>query len=275
MAKIVENAILVYTDGSLYPKGRRGGLGILFVHVDRIGVEAIVDSFSPPGVAGTTNNRMELQAAIEGLKEVVNLAQFTEVPLIVVRTDSRYVTTHFHYAQTTWKKNRWRNHSGRPIENADLWKELVRSREKIRKRVDFEWVKGHGKGKAKDPFNDAVDKLAKASAMSPLSKKVYRSSVRRKQSAKRTIRGSVEMQGQELRLRIVEMQWLGIQKVWKYRYEVTSLDSPFYENLDWIYSTHYMRDGHEYSVVVNDDTANPQIIDVIQEIAPKSEPDNN
>lgn len=275
MAKIVENAILVYTDGSLYPKGRRGGLGIAFVHVDHIGVEVIVDSFSPPGVTGTTNNRMELQAAIEGLKAVVDLPQFNEVPLIVVRTDSRYVTQNFFYAQTSWRKNKWRNRAGGPVENAELWKDLVRAREKINKRVEFEWVKGHAKGKAKDPFNDAVDKLAKASALNPLSKKVYRSSVRRKRSTRRTIRGSVEMQGQALRLRIIEMQWLGVQKLWKYRYEVTSPDSPFYENLDWIYSSHYLRDGHEYAVVVNDDTANPQIIEVVEEIARSPEPEED
>lgn len=70
MAKIIENAILVYTDGSLYPKGRRGGFAIVFVHVDRIGQETIIDTHSPPGVTGTTNNRMELQASIAGLARV-------------------------------------------------------------------------------------------------------------------------------------------------------------------------------------------------------------
>lgn len=269
MPRIIENAILVYTDGSLYPKGRRGGMAIVLVHVDQVGVEVVVDSLSPPGEMGTTNNRMELQAAIEGLKRVADLPQFPHVPLIVVRTDSRYVTRHFQHAQLYWRTNGWRNQSGRPIENADLWKELVKVRGKIRKRVDFEWVKGHAKGKAKDIYNDAADKLAKESAKSPLSKRVYRSSVRRKQSARRTVRSSVEMHGQSMRIRVVEMQWMGIQKVWKYRYEVTSTESPFYENLDWIFSRHYLRDGHEYLVVVNDQTANPQILDVLEEINPK------
>jgi ribonuclease HI len=123
MAKIVENASLVYTDGSLYPVGRRGGLAIVFVHVDSVGVEVIVDTHSPPGGRGTTNNRMELQAAIEGLKRVIELPQFSLVPLVVVRTDSRYVTNYFDHARSYWRRNGWCNLAGRPVENAEVrWK---------------------------------------------------------------------------------------------------------------------------------------------------------
>ncbi len=266
MPKIVENAILIYTDGSLYSVGRKGGYGMVFVHVDSVGEEKIITTHSPIGVCGTTNNRMELTACIKAIKMAPDIAQFSEVDRIVIRTDSKYVVDNHYYALTSWAKNKWRNKNGRPIDNADLWKEFSREYKKIHKRVDIEWVKGHGKGRNKDPYNNMADKLAKESAKNPLSKYEYRSSVRRKTSPNRTIKGSVDIHGQIIDLLIIEIGWMKEQKIWKYRYQVVSKENSDYDSLDWIYSTKHMRDGHIYKVLVNDNMDNPEIIEVIKEI---------
>lgn len=79
MKRIVEDAILVYTDGSLYPRGRKGGYGIVFVYVDSVGEERVIDECSPPGSSGTTGNRMELQACVEALKRVPECQRASKV----------------------------------------------------------------------------------------------------------------------------------------------------------------------------------------------------
>ncbi len=104
MARILENAILIYTDGSLQWRGRKGGFGFAFVYVDLVGEAKVVEEHSPPGIHGTTNNRMELLACIEGLKKVVDLPQYASVHQIRVCTDSRYVRDHFATAAFEWSK---------------------------------------------------------------------------------------------------------------------------------------------------------------------------
>lgn len=264
MAKIVENAILIYTDGSLKWKGRKGGYGFVFVYVDRVGESKVVGEHSPPGIHDTTNNRMELMACIEGLKEVIELPQYSSVQQIRLCTDSRYVRDHFALAAFDWSKRQWTNKNGRPVLNADLWKELLKVRKKINKRVEFEWVKAHAKGRIKDPYNDLADKLADASRESPLARKQHHSSARRKRSTNKTVLGSVAMQGQVMTVRILSCKKLATQKVWHYRYEVVSADSEFFGNLDWIFSEIYVRSG-EHRVRVNNDTHNPRIIELLTE----------
>lgn len=170
MPKIVEDALLIYTDGSLYPKRRKGGYGIVFVHVDLVGEEIVIGEHSPPGISGTTNNRMELQACVDALKMAPDQACFPVVGQIVIRTDSRYVASNYFNALGSWPSNDWKNWKGRPIENADLWKAFKRIHGKIHKPFDIQWVKGHGKGREKDQYNVRADKLAKESAKSPLSR---------------------------------------------------------------------------------------------------------
>lgn len=270
MPRIVEDALLVYTDGSLYPKGRKGGYGVVFIHVDQIGQETVVSEHAPPGIVGATGNRMELQACIDALKLAPQIGCFTTVNKLVIRTDSRYVTSNYLNALGNWRRLRWHNPDGRPVDNADLWKELAKAHGKIRKRVLIEWVKGHGKGAAKDRYNYRADGLAKASAKNPLRQSVYRSSVRRKIAPAYTKRGSVRLFGQTLLIYIIEVQRLRIQKTWKYRYQVVSQDSPDRHAIDWIYSSEHMRDGHSYEVQVNDNMRHPQVVALLQEVDRKN-----
>lgn len=266
MARILENALVIYTDGSLYAKGRRGGYGARFLYFDEVGEEHILEEYWEPGIRGTTINRMELEACITALKKAPGFECFTTVNKVVIRTDSRYISEYYMSALGFWRKNRWKNRDGKAVDNADLWKAFVRHYEKVRKPKNIEWVKGHGKGREKDPHNYAADKLAKQSAQSPLSRKVYRSSARRKTSPNFTRPGSIEAHGQVLLIRVVETTWLRVQKIWKYRCEVVSFDSPYYQNLDWLYSNEQMRDGHYYEVQLNDNPRNPTITIVIREL---------
>lgn len=263
MPKIVENAIVIYTDGSMYPKGRRAGYGMVFVHHDRVGDETVIDAHAPPGVRGVTGNEMELQACVIALERVRDLAEFQTVDRIVIRSDSRYVTGNYMYAFGAWPRQKWHGVNGRPIEHADIWRHFVREYRKIRKRVELEWVKGKSSA-----FTKQVDRLAKESAKSPLSRRVHTESTRRKVSAAETIRGSVIMRGQTMTIRIVSAKRMRQQKVWSYRYEVISTEGGDFGKVDVFYFDRLLRHSYTYEVRVNDNTANPRILEILQEMGP-------
>jgi ribonuclease HI len=266
MPRIVENALVIYTDGSLFPKGRRGGFGILFVHFDDVGNEAIVDEHAPPGISGTTGNRMELQAVITGLRRAPDLACYASVNKVVVRTDSQYVSSNYRNAINYWSRQKWTGRDGRPIDNADLWKDFIRAFRAMTKRTEIEWVKGHAKGKQKDQYNAVADRLAKSAAKSPLSRPVFRSSVRKKTTSEHTRVGSIPALGQTMVIHVVEALRMRVQKLWKYRCEVVSPPSPYVAKIDWLFSTIPLRDGHYYEVQMNDEKAKPTIIALMREL---------
>lgn len=266
--KIVENALVVYTDGSLYPKGRKGGYGLVFLYFDHVGDEHFITDHVPTGQIGTTNNRMELQAAIDAVKMAPDTDHFSTVNSVVIRTDSRYVSDNYHKALSSWPQNKWRKYDGGRVENADLWKTFTREYRKVKKKVEIEWVKAHQKGKNKDMHNDAADKLAKASAKGGMSTKIRGSSVRRKTSKKFTQKGSVRITGQTMIIYIVQTDWMKVHKCWKYRYQVCSKEHPDYDCLDFLYADREirLRDGHYYEVTVNSDMANPEIVEEHREV---------
>lgn len=100
------------------------------------------------GEKETTNNRMELQAAIEGLKA---LSRSCDVSLT---TDSQYVKQGINSWMAGWKKNGWRTASKQPVKNKDLWQAL--DLECQRHNVEWHWVKGH----AGHVGNERADMLA-------------------------------------------------------------------------------------------------------------------
>ena len=69
-----------------------------------------------------------------------------------------------------------------------------------------------------------------------------------------------------MKIRIIEVQRLNVQKIWKYRYEVVSKSNSFYNNVDIAYSSLGLRDGHIYFVLMNDDTRNPRILKCYREV---------
>ena len=141
MVKIAENALVIYTDGSCYPKGRKGGFGVLFLHYDDVGNEIELDTYIAPSLKGTTNQRMELEAPVTALKMAPSMECYEQVYSVVIRTDSQYVSKYYYSALTHWRHNKWCNQHGKPVDNTDLWREFVRAYDKIRKPISIEKVK--------------------------------------------------------------------------------------------------------------------------------------
>ncbi len=104
------------------------------------------------GEAQTTNNRMELMAAIEGLNAIKEPCQVTIV------TDSQYVKNGIQSWMKGWKKNGWKTASKKPVQNQDLWQELDEA--VARHTTAWEWTKGH----ASHDDNNRCDELARAAA---------------------------------------------------------------------------------------------------------------
>ncbi len=99
--------------------------------------------------AETTNNQMELMAAIQGLNALSRSCQ------VAVYTDSVYVKNGITEWIHSWRKNNWKGASRKPVKNQELWRELDAATQ--RHEVEWHWVKGH----SGHPLNDRVDELAK------------------------------------------------------------------------------------------------------------------
>lgn len=263
-----EGVLNIYTDGSSYSNPRKGGIGFRFVYIDKSGNDT-TESSSLPGYSGATNNQMELQAIIESLEDCLSKRPKVDVSAfsrIEVYTDSMYVRDNYRRAIYEWPKTGWRLRDGAPVQNAELWKKLAGLIHKMyrekRLRVTINWVKGH---KA-STHNKAVDRLAKFSAKNATKRKLAISDVRRKLSAKSTVRGSVVPKGQRITVRIIEDKLLKLQKCYWYRYEVMSKGNEYYQNVDTATSLISLQAGHSYSVRLNSDIKNPQFDKVFKEI---------
>jgi ribonuclease HI len=104
--------------------------------------------------AHTTNQRMEIRAVVEALREVA------DGPVEIV-SDSSYVVKCFNERwYVGWLRRGWRNSQGRPVANRDLWEALFALALDAERDVTFSWVKGH----SGDPMNDFVDLLATRAA---------------------------------------------------------------------------------------------------------------
>lgn len=264
---LVDDAINIYTDGSMLPSPRTGGIGIVFIIVNEAGNPEIIREFDRPGFKQSTNQEMELEACIVGIEEALDDEAMSQYHRIEVFTDSKYVEGNYKNAMFSWPATQWRNRStGRPILHVPQWKRLVRLMQRAsreRKRVNINWVKGH----KKNPYNKAADKAAKRSARNPLQSPLSVVSVRKKLTTEKTEIGSVKMRGQELKVRIITTERLGSpHRLWKYKYEVLSPESEFCGKVDEIFSEVYLRDGHHYLVRVNDLTKNPRLLEMIEEL---------
>jgi len=101
---------------------------------------------------GTTNNRMEMTAAINALNALIEPCEVT------LHTDSRYLIDGMTKWIHGWKKKGWINASKKPVRNADLWHDLIEAA--APHTIQWEWVKGH----SGHPENDRVDRLASDAA---------------------------------------------------------------------------------------------------------------
>ena len=145
--------VQIYTDGSARgnPDGP-GGYGVVLHFTDSSG--QLHEKTISAGYVKTTNNRMELMAAIVGLEA---LNHPCEVDLY---SDSKYLTDAFnqHWIDN-WVANNWVRGKSGPVKNIDLWERLLKA--KAPHKVNFIWVKGH----AGHPQNERCDKMAVAAAL--------------------------------------------------------------------------------------------------------------
>jgi len=140
--------LFAYTDGACSGNPGPGGWGVLLLACD--GNVVLKSRDLCGGEADTTNNRMELTAAIKALEALERPSDITIV------TDSSYVKDGLTKWIVAWKKNGWRTANRKPVKNVDLW-QLLDAAQK-RHRVTWEWVKGHA-GHAE---NEKADELARA-----------------------------------------------------------------------------------------------------------------
>jgi len=140
--------LYAYTDGACSGNPGPGGWGALLIARD--GASEVKRRELSGGEAGTTNNRMELLAAIAALESLTRPTTITMV------TDSQYVKNGVTSWIHGWKKNGWKTSARKPVKNEDLWKRLDAAQ--ATHRVQWEWVKGH----AGHPENERADELARA-----------------------------------------------------------------------------------------------------------------
>ena len=261
LSMFIDDAINVYTDGSSFSGPRLGGIGIRLVIINQSGDEEFEDVLLP-GHAGATNNQMELYACIQGIQKAMHHPAFNNCRSVAIHSDSQYVVDNKDRALFSWSRNKWRNSQGKPVDNAPLWKELLKTVRKCPKKVKFYWVKGH----AKDQHNKAADKLAKQSARTAINRPLSIVKVRKKRSPKSVEPGCVPMHNQRISIRIITDEYLRLQRCYKYKYEVISKSSPIYGNIDFAFSEILLNAGHSYSIRFNDNLRNPTIIKMIREL---------
>jgi ribonuclease HI len=139
-------SVTIYTDGACLGNPGPGGYGVVLIHRER---RREVSG----GYRFTTNNRMELMAAIAGLRALKTRCDVT------LRSDSAYlVNSMIGRLPERWKQNGWKDGRKQPILNRDLWEKLVAA--SSRHRVRFECVRGH----ARDLENERCDRLAREAA---------------------------------------------------------------------------------------------------------------
>ena len=136
----------IATDGACKGNPGPGGWGALIRAGDK-------EKELSGGDRLTTNNRMELTAAIEGLNALKRPCRVT------LSTDSRYVMDGLTKWIKGWQKNGWKTAAKQPVKNADLWQALLDAA--APHRIEWVWVKGH----AGHPDNERVDKLASDAAV--------------------------------------------------------------------------------------------------------------
>jgi len=147
MTDVSTTEVTIYTDGACKGNPGPGGWGAILKYGDKV-------KELKGGEAHTTNNRMELMAAISALESLKRPCE------IILHTDSQYVRQGVTGWIQNWKRNGWRTADKKPVKNEELWRRLDDAR--APHTIDWRWVKGH----AGNPMNERADELA-GEAMKP------------------------------------------------------------------------------------------------------------
>jgi ribonuclease HI len=144
---LVMHSLFAFTDGACSGNPGPGGWGALLVAKDQ--EKILKERELCGGQADTTNNQMELLAAISALEVLDRPSKITII------TDSSYVKNGVTQWLENWKNNKWKTASKKPVKNMELWRRLDHARSGH--EVTWEWVKGH----AGHPENERADELAR------------------------------------------------------------------------------------------------------------------
>jgi ribonuclease HI len=142
----LSDKIEIYTDGACLGNPGNGGYGAILMYK---GHKKEISG----GEKDTTNNRMEMRAAIEALRSLKKSSE-----AVIIYTDSKYVMDGITSWINSWKKNNWRTANRKPVKNADLWQDL--DVEVAKHKIHWVWVKGH----SGNHYNELVDELARKAA---------------------------------------------------------------------------------------------------------------
>jgi len=137
----MKDTVIIYTDGACRGNPGPGGWGVILTY------KGIVKELYG-GEKETTNNRMELTAAIQGLEVLKKQCR------VELNTDSKYVLQGITEWLPNWKKRGWKTAGNKPVKNEDLWRRLDAARNQH--TIEWKWVKGHSGHKE----NDRADELA-------------------------------------------------------------------------------------------------------------------
>lgn len=149
--KLSKNSeITIYTDGACSGNPGPGGWGVVFLaDNDRCLLNG--------GELKTTNNRMEMIAALMAMEHVIELRPNAKLLLV---TDSKYLKDGINLWMKNWKKNNWRTAAKTPVKNQDIWIRLDAAVNKL--DITWQWVQGH----SGDEYNELADTLARKAIIS-------------------------------------------------------------------------------------------------------------
>lgn len=137
----MNDPVIIYTDGACKGNPGPGGWGVLLIYKEK-------EKELCGGEMETTNNRMELMAAIQGLESLNRNC------MVKIHTDSKYVLQGITEWISNWKKRGWKTATNKPVKNEDLWRRLDDAIQ--RHSVEWVWVKGH----TGEVGNERADSLA-------------------------------------------------------------------------------------------------------------------
>jgi ribonuclease HI len=259
-------ALKIYIDGSC--RRNPGGAGGLAARIEYPFEWDLPDELIDyVGYFETSNNRMELRACVFAHEWILERAESLGVQHIQVLTDSKYVFDNYHRA-AGWSTTAWRNMHGRPIENIDLWKELLRLRRKLGFRIRIEMALIPGKS---TPITKIVDKDAKAAATLPTevdrgfrSGKVGRARNNPGKAAK-----LFSACGQEVTIRVYQTVLVRREEQ-KIKFELYSAEAKDFVEKFVAYADAVLGNSlhrqHAYVVRMNDVPEYPRILEIVGEV---------
>ncbi len=254
------HAYNLYSDGNNYRKTDYGGFAVALEYPSANWKEPEI--ICGKGYISTTNNRMELRAVIEAMKWIERNQKRLKYPTFDIHSDSAYIVDN-QFICAEWRKNKWRNHNGKPILNHCLWREYLNQRTKV--VVNILKIKG----KSTDLAN-LVDKAAKRFGQSPTTKDLGH--VSGKFAKSQSPNGRTEIfpaDGNTYTVRHF-MDKLVIKGEYEIRFDLYSVEDEEYVGKYKAYISSDMVDelhrGHHYDLTFNDNKKHPLITKVVKNL---------